>query len=238
MNQKHTQEPWPYYIDVAQNMTPNPDGPDAAVLSFEDYERARICVNRLAGISDEDIENPAIALLHDEPSSELVLLRMEVKELRRKCENIPDEVLNGKPLAEYVADQAFLTGVHAGKISLEGLGPSMISHHIAGMIVGVEAPNYLEMAFNHPEAGNITVTIQKEAGKTPHMLRLEAEQQRDKLLAAFDKAKELLKGWAHLSILNEAIAEVRKAKGQCYFAPDGTLMNADGTRSIFDDVDQ
>jgi hypothetical protein len=24
----------------------------------------------------------------------------------------------------------------------------------------------------------------------------------------------------------------------CYFAPDGTFMNADGTRSIFDDVDK
>lgn len=27
-------------------------------------------------------------------------------------------------------------------------------------------------------------------------------------------------------------------KTGCYYADDGTLMNADGTRSIFDDVDQ
>lgn len=26
--------------------------------------------------------------------------------------------------------------------------------------------------------------------------------------------------------------------GNCYFAKDGTLMNSDGTRSIFDDVDK
>lgn len=35
-----------------------------------------------------------------------------------------------------------------------------------------------------------------------------------------------------------AIANTRKAIGKCYYAPDGTLMNSDGTRSIFDDVDQ
>lgn len=35
-----------------------------------------------------------------------------------------------------------------------------------------------------------------------------------------------------------AIANTRKAMGKCYYAPDGTLMNSDGTRSIFDDVDQ
>lgn len=26
--------------------------------------------------------------------------------------------------------------------------------------------------------------------------------------------------------------------GKCYFAKDGTLMNANGTRSVFDDVDK
>ena len=30
----------------------------------------------------------------------------------------------------------------------------------------------------------------------------------------------------------------RSDKPSCYYAEDGTLLNADGTRSIFDDVDQ
>lgn len=37
--------------------------------------------------------------------------------------------------------------------------------------------------------------------------------------------------------INSAIAAGRKVLGKCYYAPDGTLLNADGTRSIFDDVD-
>jgi len=32
--------------------------------------------------------------------------------------------------------------------------------------------------------------------------------------------------------------KTKKTQGKNYFAEDGTLMNADGTRSIFDDVDQ
>ncbi|EIF30917.1 hypothetical protein BCh11DRAFT_06429 [Burkholderia sp. Ch1-1] len=33
-------------------------------------------------------------------------------------------------------------------------------------------------------------------------------------------------------------AEMLRSHGLSYYAPDGTFMNADGTRSIFDDVDQ
>lgn len=38
-------------------------------------------------------------------------------------------------------------------------------------------------------------------------------------------------------IIKAVQAALRKAAGKCYYAPDGTLMNPDGTRSIFDDVD-
>lgn len=41
--------------------------------------------------------------------------------------------------------------------------------------------------------------------------------------------REVPDGWQH-RIVDPATGN--------YFAPDGTLMNADGTRSIFDDVDQ
>lgn len=37
--------------------------------------------------------------------------------------------------------------------------------------------------------------------------------------------------------INEAVNTLRKYLGKSYFAKDGTLLNADGTRSIFDDVD-
>ncbi|WP_109479141.1 hypothetical protein [Paraburkholderia sp. C35] len=43
--------------------------------------------------------------------------------------------------------------------------------------------------------------------------------------------------YTHGSTL-DANAEMLRSRGLNYYAPDGTFMNADGTRSIFDDVDQ
>lgn len=61
-------------------------------------------------------------------------------------------------------------------------------------------------------------------------------KQRDELLAILEGIESVTPN--HMAKrINDAIASVRKSKGQCYYAPDGTLMNADGTRSIFDDVD-
>ena len=86
------------------------------------------------------------------------------------------------------------------------------------------------------------------------------KKQRDELLAALDDAMIMIgRIKKHCQITDNAgytldgrmlkltdveqsssaaIANTRKAMGKCYYAPDGTLMNSDGTRSIFDDVDQ
>lgn len=37
--------------------------------------------------------------------------------------------------------------------------------------------------------------------------------------------------------INEAVNNARKHLGKSHFAKDGTLLNGDGNRSIFDDVD-
>ena len=37
---------------------------------------------------------------------------------------------------------------------------------------------------SHPEVGGLIVTLQREDGKTPHQLRIEAEAERDRLRAA------------------------------------------------------
>ncbi|MFZ2540827.1 MAG: hypothetical protein WAW75_03515, partial [Gallionella sp.] len=39
-------------------------------------------------------------------------------------------------------------------------------------------------------------------------------------------------------VLINADNAIQAANHGCYYAEDGTLMNADGTRSVFDDVDQ
>lgn len=75
---EHTKEPWPEYLDVAVVMTPNPDGPDAAVLSFEDYKRARACVNACAGIPTESLE---LGIFADNNLAEAVKGRVRIAEL-------------------------------------------------------------------------------------------------------------------------------------------------------------
>jgi hypothetical protein len=49
----HTKEPWPPFTDIATAMTPGPDGTPVAILSWDDYIRARACVNALEGLNDD-----------------------------------------------------------------------------------------------------------------------------------------------------------------------------------------
>ncbi len=52
----HTNEPWPVFTDIATMVTPNPDGTPVAIISWDDYIRARACVNACAGIPNEELE--------------------------------------------------------------------------------------------------------------------------------------------------------------------------------------
>jgi DNA-directed RNA polymerase subunit L len=51
----HMNEQWPDYMDIAVCMSPNPGGYDAPCLSFNDYLRARVCVDSCAGIPTEKL---------------------------------------------------------------------------------------------------------------------------------------------------------------------------------------
>ena len=53
---KHTPEPWPVFSDIATTLTPDPEGAPAAILSWDDYIRARACVNACPGIETQDLE--------------------------------------------------------------------------------------------------------------------------------------------------------------------------------------
>jgi hypothetical protein len=50
---QHTPEPWPPFPDIATTMTPDPEGTPVAILSWDDYIRARACVNALEGLNDD-----------------------------------------------------------------------------------------------------------------------------------------------------------------------------------------
>lgn len=57
---KHTNEPWPHFTDIATTMTPDPEGTPVAILSWDDYIRARACVNACAGIDTDQLETGSI----------------------------------------------------------------------------------------------------------------------------------------------------------------------------------
>lgn len=59
----HTKEPWPPFTDIATMMTPDPEGTPAAIISWDDYIRARSCVNACAGISTDSLEQEGSAVM-------------------------------------------------------------------------------------------------------------------------------------------------------------------------------
>lgn len=101
------------------------------------------------------------------------------------------------------------------------------SHGLAvyiGTILAYEAnkaPNYVEMQFKPPVVKfkdkwhYITVTIQKHNGKTPHQMRVQAEQERDMLLNAAGPVVALLKNLPSSQMskhLQETVAMIREKK--------------------------
>ena len=50
---------------------------------------------------------------------------------------------------------------------------------LAQMLAVTGAENYVEIKADHRDVGPIVVTIQRQNGKTPHELRLEAESERN-----------------------------------------------------------
>lgn len=52
----HTKEPWEAFCDVCESSTPHPDSEPIVRIGFDDYVRARACVNALAGVTTEELE--------------------------------------------------------------------------------------------------------------------------------------------------------------------------------------
>lgn len=89
-------------------------------------------------------------------------------------------------LGDYVAKQTFLQSMNADEeglhLGITGLASQMLANAFAGQFVGSGATNFLELSFEHPEAGRFTVTMQKVSGKTPGQLKAEAEAKASKLV--------------------------------------------------------
>ena len=57
----HTPEPWPPFIDVCEPATPHPDSNGIVCLGFDDYRRARACVNACRGLGTDELEQHGLA---------------------------------------------------------------------------------------------------------------------------------------------------------------------------------
>ena len=79
MSTKYTPEPWPDFIEVATNITPDPDGTPAAILSHSDYSRAQACENACKGIDGELLADDCIRKTRED-RDELLKQRDELLE--------------------------------------------------------------------------------------------------------------------------------------------------------------
>lgn len=145
------------------------------------------------------------------------------------CDGIATENLEGKTLHEYVAGQAFITGIHDARLGLQGLGPQLVASMVAGFFVGTGAKNYVEMHCTHEIGGEFTLTMQKRTGKTPHQLRTEAEQQRDELLALLIRANDAIEALDGTSVENEKLVDDYRAAIAKATAPAVQHLPSDDT---------
>lgn len=102
-------------------------------------------------------------------------LQAENDELRAL---LTERVLNESRLKSFIAN-------HGGfSIEMEGGAFAIMAEAFAKQLYESSASNYLELQFESDEyssLGQIVMTVKRETGKTPHMLRAEAEAQRDAL---------------------------------------------------------
>ena len=88
-------------------------------------------------------------------------------------------------LAEKVASETILRELSVGNGSInatfEGGAVQLMVDALATQFVESGAANYIEMQFHSEATGPLLFTLQRVDGKTPHQLRAEAEQERDKL---------------------------------------------------------
>ena len=125
-----------------------------------------------------------------------LLLEDELAAYRHFCRGIPFETVKDGSLADYICEQAFLSGVHVIEdrqtAGFNGLAMQMLASSFAGQFKGSGAINYLELQASHPEVGNFCITMQRHEGKTPSQLQHEAERERDGLKIELDAVKSKL----------------------------------------------
>ena len=114
----YMQEPWPPFIDICEPATPHPDSNGIVRLGFDDYRRAKACVNALAGVPTEWVEKFSIAG-SDNVAQENARLTKQRDELLSALEFIEsvyrlNVVATGEPSGTLCAMQQLITKTKGG----------------------------------------------------------------------------------------------------------------------------
>ena len=143
------------------------------------------------------------------------------------CYNLLDgydtQEFKGRPLAEFVAKQAYLNEMNTNdgiNLSLSGLAVQMLFASFAGQFKANGATNYLELRGSHPETGPFTITMQRAEGLTPADKLNAITKQRDVLLEALKGVLDVMNnsrgvaGWhknGDIATWDEVLPEVAAA---------------------------
>lgn len=112
------------------------------------------------------------------------------------CQNIPTERLEGRTIADYLASEAYLTGLapseNGASIGLSGIGCQILAASFAGQFKGSGAINFLELRMEHPETGPMHITMQRTQGTTPAEQLNAVRAERDAMQKVLQKALDQL----------------------------------------------
>lgn len=122
------------------------------------------------------------------PSVEQIIHVYGAEALRAALPSPPDPDARVAELERVVADQAAMLEERFSEVRLAGYENGVFTFHspivplIAEAMAQALQPdpdadpaNYTETAITHNELGELTMTLQRKSGKTPHQLRKEAE---------------------------------------------------------------
>jgi len=119
-------------------------------------------------------------------SALLADLDAAVKENERLREEMARDVMSKTMLTDVTIQNGSMG------IQVEGGAAGLLANSFAEQFIDSGAENYLEVSFHHKKVGGLTVTLQRNSGKTPHMLRAKAEAERDAAAAERFKLHQLL----------------------------------------------
>jgi hypothetical protein len=97
-------------------------------------------------------------------------------------------------------DDVRLVSYVNGVLDLEGTPVAYIAEYLAQMLEGREKnnpANYMEMSITHNRLGELTMSLQRQSGKSPHQLRKEADYEvsvfKSRILAAIESYSREIK---------------------------------------------